>query len=323
MVDQNSDKLKVFISWSGNQSCALAKGLRDWLPLVLHYVNPWLSEVDIAAGQRWAEEVGSHLESTNFGLICVTPENLSSQWVHFEAGALAKSMSSSRLVPLLLDMEIRNLSGPLALFQAKKVSKQGIWETVTSINQVSDSRIPDERLQKYFDAFWPELESRLKSIPSSTVAVQPNRNNDEILEDLVKSVRSVEAAMKGIDQTTASTLNKLSRLENPQLLNPQLDPPNSPAPETRFSLFGSQLDEIGLGIIELNRRSTKKDAASQLPELRSDLSNLRRSLGSMHFFPLADSDRRRLAVMISTLNRVEERLMTLVHTSENLSDKPE
>jgi hypothetical protein len=53
--------MKVFISWSGSRSNALAEALRDWIPLVLHYVEPWLSQTDIEAGQRWAEQVAKEL----------------------------------------------------------------------------------------------------------------------------------------------------------------------------------------------------------------------------------------------------------------------
>src|SRR5438309_2275444 len=61
--------MKVFISWSGERSHALAMALRDWLPLVLHYVEPWLSEADVAAGDRLAQAVAKELESSNFGII--------------------------------------------------------------------------------------------------------------------------------------------------------------------------------------------------------------------------------------------------------------
>ena len=49
--------MKVFICWSGARSQAVAQSLRDWMPLVLHFVQPWLSDVDIAAGERWAQSV--------------------------------------------------------------------------------------------------------------------------------------------------------------------------------------------------------------------------------------------------------------------------
>ena len=67
--------MKIFISWSGLRSQALAEALRDWLPLVLHYAEPWLSKSDIKSGDRWSIEVAKELQETNFGVICVTREN--------------------------------------------------------------------------------------------------------------------------------------------------------------------------------------------------------------------------------------------------------
>ena len=49
--------------------------LRDWLPLLLHYVQPWLSDRDIAARERWAAKVGRELEGTQYGII-LTSDNL-------------------------------------------------------------------------------------------------------------------------------------------------------------------------------------------------------------------------------------------------------
>ncbi len=132
--------MKVFIGWSGTRSQALALALRDWLPLVLHYVDSWLSETDIAAGERWAEAVAKELEASNFGIICITGENLTSPWILFEAGSLAKSLQSSRVIPLLLDLEFSEISGPLAQFQAKKVDEEGLSEVIHSINLEQHSR---------------------------------------------------------------------------------------------------------------------------------------------------------------------------------------
>src|SRR6266571_6593698 len=129
--------MKVFISWSGPRSQVVAEALRDWLPLVLHYVEPWLSRADLAAGERWADAVAKQLESTNFGIICVTRENVAAPWILFEAGSLAKSLQESRVVPLLLDLEFSEITGPLAQFQAKKVDKDGLSELVHSINAVA------------------------------------------------------------------------------------------------------------------------------------------------------------------------------------------
>lgn len=97
--------MRVFIRWSGERSRTVAQSLRDWLPLVLHYVVPWLSEADVEAGERWAQSVATELAASNFGIVCVTSENVSSPWILFEAGALTKSLETSRVIPLLLDLE--------------------------------------------------------------------------------------------------------------------------------------------------------------------------------------------------------------------------
>jgi hypothetical protein len=143
--------MKVFVSWSGERSQALAQALRDRLPLVLHFVEPWLSQSDIEPGERWVSEVSKELGVSNFGIICVTRENTESPWILFEAGALAKSMQQGRVIPLLFDVEFKDITGPLAQFQAKKVDKQGLSELVGSINRLSEHAVPETRLIQLFE----------------------------------------------------------------------------------------------------------------------------------------------------------------------------
>ena len=126
--------------------------MHGWIPLVLHYVEAWLSQADIEAGQRWAEQVAKELEASNFGIICVSRENVSSPWVLFEAGALAKSMQGSRVIPLLLDLEVRDITGPLAQFQAKKVERTGLLDVIQSLNQLAPHPVPDDSVTQLFDA---------------------------------------------------------------------------------------------------------------------------------------------------------------------------
>lgn len=194
--------MKVFISWSGERSQALAQALRDWLPLVLHYVDPWLSEADVAAGDRWAQEVAKELEASNFGVICVTPENVAAPWVLFEAGALAKSMQGARVVPLLYGLEFSDISGPLAQFQAKKVERAGVGEVIQSINHATkEEAIPDDRARQLFVALWPEFENRLKSIPAEAPTEKHMRPQHEILEEMVAGVRGLDARFRDLENT--------------------------------------------------------------------------------------------------------------------------
>jgi hypothetical protein len=190
--------VKIFISWSGERSQQLAQALRDWLPLVLHFAEPWVSQSDIEAGDRWANEVGKELEASNFGIICITSENVDSPWILFEAGALSKSMQEGRVVPLLLDIEFKDVTGPLAQFQAKKLENSGLSEMLNSINRFSGQPIPDTRLKQLFDALWPELEKKVGEIPKDPKHSKPNRPQQEILEELVSSVRGLDGRFRDI-----------------------------------------------------------------------------------------------------------------------------
>lgn len=192
--------MKIFISWSGDRSKALAQGLHDWLPLVLHYAEPWLSEADIEAGERWGQAVAKELEACNYGIIALTRENLNSAWVLFEAGALAKSMQTSRVTPLLLDLEFRDLTGPLTQFQAKKVDQGGLNDIIESINKNSSQAVPEVRAKQLFEALWPEFEKKVSAIPKPAAPAKHARPQPEVLEELVSSVRSLESRFREVSE---------------------------------------------------------------------------------------------------------------------------
>lgn len=195
--------MKVFISWSGERSHLLAQALHGWLPLVLHYAKPWLSEADVSAGDRWAQAVAKELESSNFGIICVTPENLSSPWVLFEAGALAKSMQGAKVIPLLLNLEFSDISGPLAQFQAKKVERGGLAEVINSLNQSAEQGVPEDRAKQLFGALWPEFEKQLEEIPDEAPTEKHMRPQHEIMEELVTGVRGLDVRFRDLEASVS------------------------------------------------------------------------------------------------------------------------
>lgn len=190
--------MKIFISWSGDRSEALAKALHKWLPVVLQFVEPWLSQSDIQSGKRWSVEIAKELENCNFGIICVTRENLSSPWILFEAGALAKSMQDGRVVPLLLDLDFKEISGPLAQFQAKKADSAGVRDLVLDLNKASAAPVVDATLETLLQALIGNLEKEISEIPKNTTPAKNKRPEGEILEELVSSVRSVEMRVRDV-----------------------------------------------------------------------------------------------------------------------------
>ena len=188
--------MKVFISWSGERSQIFAKALHEWLPMVLQSVHPWLSHADISAGERWADTVAKELEASEFGITCITRENVSSPWIHFEAGALAKRMQEGRVIPLLLDIDFKDISGPLTQFQAKKAERDGILGVVNAINDLSQTKVSETLLPKQFDALWQTLEKQINEIPKTQLPAKQQRPQHEVLEELVASIRGLDMRVR-------------------------------------------------------------------------------------------------------------------------------
>lgn len=155
-----------------------------------------MSKTDIHSGQRWSAELAGELELANFGLICVTSDNKDKTWLLFEAGSLAKSLSG-RVVPLLFDMHLADLSGPLAQFQAEEMSQDSMRSVVTSIHRcLPESRLSPEVVFRSFDKFWPDLEHGLEALRNEdgVTDVRSARPDRDILEEILVAIRRIESA---------------------------------------------------------------------------------------------------------------------------------
>jgi len=163
--------MKVFISWSGNLSHRVALSLRDWLPVVLPFIDPWVSSEDIPKGTRWGTELARELEGTHSGIICLVPDNLTEPWLNFEAGALSKSVTTARIHPFLFGVEPRELPGPLAQFQATRFSKEELRKLIHALNlEAGEAALPTAKVDKAFDVCWPDLERRLEPLLAESYA---------------------------------------------------------------------------------------------------------------------------------------------------------
>jgi hypothetical protein len=165
--------MKVFISWSGPTSRDVAVALRDWLPLVIQEVQPYVSSEDIDPGARWSGDIAVQLDDTDFGILCVTRDNVSTPWLNFEAGALSKSVERARVVPFLVDLGPSDIPrGPLAQFQAVQPTKADLLRLIRGMNDFC-SALPADRLENTVDVWWPHLEQRLREIQQQTQPVRP------------------------------------------------------------------------------------------------------------------------------------------------------
>jgi hypothetical protein len=184
--------MKVFISWSGDQSRQIATALHGWLSMVIQAAKPYMSERDNEAGSRWGDVLAAQLKTTDFGIVCLTPENLESRWINFEAGALSKALDRAHVVPLLHNLRNSDVPPPLSQFMMKKADEAGIRDVVRALNASLDPerRMTEVALDGVFSAMWPALRSQLTRVTSASgTAASAKRSDRELLEEILSILR--------------------------------------------------------------------------------------------------------------------------------------
>ncbi len=186
--------MNVFLSWSGPKSKQVAEALRNWLPGVLQAVRPYFSDEDLEPGKQWTPALAAQLESTDVGLICMTSENLDAPWLMFETGALAKRLDTARVIPLLLDVDVSDIRGPLAQFQLVKFEEKKFRDVMDVINtSLGEKALPTQVLDGVFKKWWPDLLEQINAIraQASQSPKPQKRSTESILEEILALVRGL------------------------------------------------------------------------------------------------------------------------------------
>ncbi|MGB5105568.1 MAG: TIR domain-containing protein [Candidatus Zixiibacteriota bacterium] len=186
--------MKIFISWSGARSKAVAEELRDWLEMVIQATEPFLSSRDIERGALWFPAITGELKESSIGIVCLTHENKEEPWILFEAGALAKGLTTTKVCTLLIDMEKSDVSGPLAQFQHTLPTKEEMRELIRTINNhLVEKKLKDQRLSEIFDTNWPGFEAKFKNaLEKNPAGAKPvRRDQHEILVEILETTRAI------------------------------------------------------------------------------------------------------------------------------------
>jgi hypothetical protein len=183
--------MKVFLTWSGDRSHAVAKILGKYLPALINSVKPFLSSNGIATGARWTTEIAANLEAANIGIICLTPDNQTAPWLLFEAGAVSKLGAISRAMVLRIGIEASDVKEPLSQFQSVSIDDAGIWKMLKDILAANEGSISEDILQVSFKALWPSIQTELQTAVSQASDVEPpRRSSDELLREVLELVRT-------------------------------------------------------------------------------------------------------------------------------------
>ncbi len=199
--------MKVFISWSGEKSKAVATALNGWIPEVLQYVTPFMSDAAIDAGTRPLDEIERELGASKFGIICVTSDNYMAPWLNFEAGAISKKLAlePTRVAPLLVDLDANDVNTPLKQFQMKKLDKDGVYDVIRSINKKAledDEGLDEPRLTSALDRCWPDLLVKIEAAKTISPSLDVKRTPGEKMDDVLESVRLLTDEVRNLRRTT-------------------------------------------------------------------------------------------------------------------------
>lgn len=199
-----NNKVPVFLGWSGKASNDTAKVLHKYLPSIINALDPFISDEDIEKGTVWRAKIAKELEKSECGILCLTPENVNSLWIHFEAGALSKRFVESRACTFLMGLTPSEFDGPLTDFQSTSFDKEDFFKLVKTLNSACGNLGQiEERLKISFDALWPQIEKELTSIEQGMKKSKPTKSSSskkqddtsipirhELLEELVVRLRS-------------------------------------------------------------------------------------------------------------------------------------
>lgn len=127
----------LFLCWSGQRSKQVAEALKGYFEEIFlclgltgaKATRVAMSETLIDKGAPWSADLLKGLEHARAGIVCLTPENRSSAWLHFEGGAIAthglngqdgapKDNNPNKLFGFLFTFDSTQIGGPLSLFQA-------------------------------------------------------------------------------------------------------------------------------------------------------------------------------------------------------------
>lgn len=184
--------MKIFLSWSGQSAGKIASTVSKHIKLIVPGVETFVSAEDIDKGARWSTEIAGELQDSNFGIICLDAKNIRAPWLHFEAGALSKSLKDSKVSPLLFGIKMDDIAGtPLAQFQATEFGQEGFSKLLKDYSKAMSTGVAD-LTDSYLQKFWPDLEAEVAQIIATDIQEESKSGTIESVESQLKELRQLQ-----------------------------------------------------------------------------------------------------------------------------------
>lgn len=195
--------MKIFISWSGEQSKDVAKELKKFIKLVIQASKPWISNEDIQQGSLWFSKIKDSLNESKAGIICLTKENKEKPWVLFEAGALLNKFTESKICPLLIGLEPKDIEQPLSQFNLTLLNKEEMEKLFKNINDwLGENKLENEVLDASFNVHWKNFENAIEKIIKrypENKSYEGLRDEKDYIQEILYSVRNLDKRMRSLE----------------------------------------------------------------------------------------------------------------------------
>lgn len=241
--------MKIFISWSGGVSGGVACFLKRWLKEIFPDVKSFVSLEDIPPGAPWQECVDEALAASDFGIACVTAENLDSYYMGYEWRALLEK--GARFCPLIVDpvLRRRQVRAPLSSIQASSATNFGdVLRLLVAINELRDTKAcpSADELETILKRKWDELQAALPPPPPPPVDYL------KVIDDFGAMVALIKAHQQNIP-------NRLSRVIRTVVSEYARD---TSAPEEKHDAFVTRAEERAAEAIRINIDEAVNESAA-------------------------------------------------------------
>jgi hypothetical protein len=193
--------MKIFLSWSKDQSRAIAEVFRDWLPKVIQECREPYMSTETTKGDTWFTSLTEALATAKVGLVFITPSNQHETWLNFESGALLTKLDKQRLCPVLVGLTKSNYDGPLKNLQLTEFEdKEDMRRLLADMNKECDVPLDAAFLNDEFNHRWNDLQDKARAAlasattPSAATTKKKTRTTDEKIDELLELVRETRTS---------------------------------------------------------------------------------------------------------------------------------
>jgi len=153
----------VFICWSGRRSRRVAKAIAgQWLPEMFQTkVTSFASFTDIEKGEGWFDRLVAELGKADAAVLCLTPENLASPWMHFESGMVSR-LGKGIVFTFFLGSDAGKIQDPLKQIQvtvSTEPDTKRLALKLAALAQVAESEV-----QTRWASAWSKLADVIREV---------------------------------------------------------------------------------------------------------------------------------------------------------------